>query len=119
MTCLCPGFTRTNFGAVARMKEGDETPFPVMTADAVAKAGLEALRKRKSLVVTHPLDRLWIASGKLVPRWVPAKIGARFFRKAKLDGDRRFWGRVPHSCLRRASRLAAGAVEVVPDRVLL
>jgi short-subunit dehydrogenase len=86
VTCLCPGYTRTNFHAVARMKGAEATPFPEMTADAVARVGLEALRKRKSLAVTHPLDRLWIASGRLVPRWVPAKIGARFFSKAKLDG---------------------------------
>ena len=58
VTCLVPGFTKTNFGAAARMKEGDETPFPVMTAEAVAAAGLKALRKRKAFVVTHPLDRL-------------------------------------------------------------
>ena len=85
VTCLVPGFTKTNFGAAARMKEGDETPFPVMTAEAVAAAGLKALRKKKAFAVTHPLDRLWIASGRLVPRWVPAKIGARFFSKARLD----------------------------------
>jgi short-subunit dehydrogenase len=85
VTCLCPGFTRTNFAAVAGMKEGADTPFPEMTAEAVATAGLEALRRGKGLAVTHPLDRLWIASGKLVPRWVPAKFGARFFRKAKIS----------------------------------
>jgi uncharacterized protein len=85
VTCLCPGFTRTNFAAVAGMKEGKETPFPEMKPEAVAKIGLEAVRKRKAVVVTHPLDRLWIATGKLVPRWVPARIGAIFFKKTLLN----------------------------------
>jgi short-subunit dehydrogenase len=86
VTCLCPGYTKTNFHAVARMKGAEATPFPEMTAEAVAKIGLEAVRKRKAVVVTHPLDRAWIASGRLVPRSVPAKMGAYFFSKAKLEG---------------------------------
>lgn len=86
VTCLVPGYTKTNFHAVARMKGAETTPFPEMTAEAVAKVGLAAVRKGKAFAVTHPLDRLWIASGRLVPRAVPARIGARFFRKAKLDG---------------------------------
>jgi short-subunit dehydrogenase len=85
VTCLCPGYTRTNFSTVAGMKGAEGTPFPEMTADAVAKIGLEAVRKKKAVVVTHPLDRMWIAFGRLVPRWVPARIGARFFRTARLD----------------------------------
>jgi short-subunit dehydrogenase len=84
-TCLCPGFTRTNFATVAGMREGRETPFPEMTPEAVAKIGLEAVRRRKAVVVTHPLDRAWIAAGRLVPRWVPAKLGVRFFKKMKIS----------------------------------
>ena len=86
VTCLCPGFTKTNFAAVAGMKEGKETPFPEMTAETVARAGLEAVRGRRAVAVVHPLDRAWIAAGRLVPRGVPAKLGARFFRKTRLDG---------------------------------
>jgi short-subunit dehydrogenase len=84
VTCLVPGYTKTNFHAVAHMKGAETTPFPEMSAEAVAMIGLKALRKKKAFAVTHPLDRLWIASGRLVPRAVPAKIGATFFRKAKL-----------------------------------
>ena len=86
VTCLCPGYTKTNFCAVAGMKGAEATPFPEMTAEAVAKIGLEAVRKRKAVVVTHPLDRAWIAAGRLVPRWMPVRIGAYFFSKAKRDG---------------------------------
>jgi short-subunit dehydrogenase len=85
VTCLCPGYTRTNFGPVAGMKSAEGTPFPEMTAEAVARIGLKAVRKKKAVVVAHPLDRAWIFSGRLVPRWVSARIGAIFFSKAKLD----------------------------------
>ena len=84
VTCLCPGYTKTNFYAVAGVRGAEGTPFPEMAPDDVAKIGLEALRKRKAFVVTHPLDRLWIASGRLVPRSVPAKIGAVVFSRARL-----------------------------------
>lgn len=87
ITCLVPGYTKTNFHAVARMRGAEATPFPEMTAEAVAKIGLEAVRKRKAFVVTHPLDRAWIFLGRFVPRSVPAKLGARFFSKTRLDGQ--------------------------------
>jgi hypothetical protein len=67
------------------MKGAEATPFPEMSAEAVAKVGLEAVRERRALVVTHPLDRVWITAGRLVPRWVPAKLGVRFFKKMKIS----------------------------------
>ncbi len=85
VTCLVPGYTKTNFYAVAGMRGAEATPFPEMTAEAVAKIGLEAVRKRKAFVVTHPLDRAWIFLGRFVPRWVPAKLGALFFSRAGLE----------------------------------
>lgn len=84
VTCLCPGYTKTEFSAVAGMRGAEGTPFPELTADAVAKIGLEALEKKKAYVVTHPLDRVWIASGRLVPRSVPVKLGAAVFSKTRL-----------------------------------
>jgi len=87
VSCLVPGYTKTNFHAVAGMKGAEATPFPEMTAEAVAKIGLEAVRKRKAFAVTHPLDRAWIFLGRFVPRSVPAKLGARFFSKTRLDGQ--------------------------------
>ncbi len=83
VTALCPGFTRTNFYAVAGMKGAESTPFPEMTADAVAEAGLRALAEKRAVAVTHPLDRVWIAAGRLVPRSVPAKLGALFFSRTR------------------------------------
>jgi short-subunit dehydrogenase len=86
VTCLCPGYTKTNFYAVAGMRGAEATPFPEMTADAVATIGLEALRKKKPYVVTHPLDRAWIASGRLVPRSVQVKLSAAVFSRTRLPG---------------------------------
>ena len=84
VTCLCPGYTRTGFQAAAGMKPADETPlFPVMSADAVAEAGLRALEKGRAVVVPHPLDRLWIASLRLVPRWLPRRLTSAFFRRSR------------------------------------
>jgi short-subunit dehydrogenase len=87
VTCLCPGYTKTNFHAVAGMRGAEATPFPEMTPEAVAKIGLEALAKKKAYVVTHFLDRAWIASGRLVPRSVPVKLSAAVFSKTRLPGD--------------------------------
>ena len=84
VTCLCPGYTKTNFHAVAGMRGAEATPFPEMMPDAVAKIGIEALRKKKAFVVAHPLDRAWIASGRLVPRSVPVKIAAAVFSRTRL-----------------------------------
>ena len=86
MSCLCPGYTKTNFHAVAGMRGAEATPFPEMTPDAVAAIGLTALEKNKAVAVTHILDRLWIASGRLVPRSIPPKIAAAVFSKTRLPG---------------------------------
>lgn len=83
VTALCPGFTRTRFAEAAAMADGSRTPFPVMSAGDVADAGLLALSKGKALHVTHPIDRLWIASMRLVPRWLPPKIGMATFRRTR------------------------------------
>lgn len=83
VTCLCPGYTRTRFHDVAGMRGAEATVFPEMSADDVAEAGLAALERGRAYVVPHVLDRLWIASGRLVPRWVPATIAAWVFRRTQ------------------------------------
>ena len=87
VTCLCPGYTKTNFYNVAGMRGAESSVFPEMTPDAVAKIGLEALEKKKAYVVTHFLDRAWIASGRLVPRSVPVKLGAAVFARTRLPKE--------------------------------
>ena len=85
VTALCPGYTRTAFHRVAGMKGAEATPFPEMTAEAVAAAGLAALENERALVVTHPLDRLWITLGRLAPRTLPPRIAAAVFRRTPLN----------------------------------
>ena len=85
VTCLCPGYTRTGFQAVAGMRPADEAPlFPVLSAGEVADAGLRALEKGRSIAVPHLVDRLWIASLRLVPRSVPPRLAAALFRHSRL-----------------------------------
>jgi hypothetical protein len=85
VTALCPGFTRTGFSAVAGMRGAEGTGFPEMSPGDVAAAGLRALDRGVSYAVTHPLDRVWIAAGRLAPRTWPPKIAARLFRRTKLS----------------------------------
>ena len=84
VTALCPGYTRTAFHDVAGMKGADATPFPEMTAEDVAAVGLAALENERAFVVTHPLDRLWIALGRFSPRTLPPRIAAAVFRRTPL-----------------------------------
>jgi len=81
VTCLCPGYTRTRFYEVSGMRGPSGTPFPEMRAEDVAEIGLHALERGRAVVVPHPLDRLWIFGGRLVPRAFPRRIAARLFRR--------------------------------------
>ena len=40
---------------------------------------LQALERGRAVWITHPLDRLWIFSGRFVPRAVPPLIAERLF----------------------------------------
>ena len=81
VTCLCPGYTRTNFFAVAGMNPAG--PLPVMTPEDVAEAGLAGLAKGAAMVLPNILDRAWVASTRLVPRTVPAKLSALLFSRSR------------------------------------
>ncbi len=90
LTALCPGFTRTNFQAVAGMRGAEGTPFPEMTPEEVAEIGLAALEKGKAVVVPHWRDRIWIVMTRAVPRSLPPRLARRFFRSVRLRaGDPR------------------------------
>lgn len=85
VTALCPGYTKSRFHEVAGMKGAEATPFPEMTAEAVAASGLRALEAGRPFVVTHPIDRLWIALGRVLPRSLPPRIAAAVFSKTRLS----------------------------------
>lgn len=83
VTCVCPGYTRTNFHTVAGMDIAKRSLFPMMRPDDVAEVGLQALEKGKPSIVTHPVDRLWIASLRLVPRALPIFFSKKLFERSR------------------------------------
>ena len=72
VTCLVPGYTKTNFHAVARMKGAEATPFPEMTAEAVAKdrprGAAQEEGVRRDAPARPPLDRVRQDRPALGPR---------------------------------------------------
>lgn len=83
VTALCPGTTRTDFHRVAGLAQGTSNPFPSLSAETVAQAGLRGLEKGKAIVVPNLLDSAWIFTGRFVPRTLPPKIGAAVFSRLK------------------------------------
>ena len=77
VTALCPGPTRTEFGAVAGFPQ--DGPFDRMSADSasVVRAGLEALDRNRAVAVPGLLNKVGAASTRFVPRpWVRKIAGA-------------------------------------------
>ncbi len=74
VTALCPGPTKTEFGAVAGF--GDRGAFDRMAMDSpsVVKAGLEGLDRNRAVVVTGWLNKVGAASTRFVPRPLVRKI---------------------------------------------
>ena len=68
VSCLCPGPTRTEFGAVAGF--GEEGAFDRLAMDAgpVVEAGLKGLERNRAVVVTGMLNKVGAASTRFVPR---------------------------------------------------
>jgi len=71
---LCPGPTRTEFGAVAGF--GDNGAFDRYSADAasVVRAGLDGLDKNRAVIVPGFLNKLGASSTRFVPRPLVRKI---------------------------------------------
>jgi short-subunit dehydrogenase len=74
VSALCPGPTRTEFGAVAGF--GDKGAFDRYSADAasVVRAGLEGLNSNRAVVVPGLLNKVGAASTRFVPRPLVRKI---------------------------------------------
>lgn len=73
VTTLCPGPTKTNFGAVANV-EGTKMFSKAMPADAVAKEGYKALMNGKRVIVTGGMNKAGALGAKFMPRSLSAKI---------------------------------------------
>jgi hypothetical protein len=74
VSALCPGPTRTEFGAVAGF--GDTGAFDRYSADAssVVRAGIEGLDKNRAVVVPGLLNKVGASSTRFIPRQVVRKI---------------------------------------------
>ena len=83
VTALCPGTTRTDFHRVAGLAPGASNPFPSLSAETVAEAGLRGLERGKAIVVPNLLDSAGIFTGRFVPRTLPPRIGAAVFSRLK------------------------------------
>ena len=74
VSALCPGPTKTEFGAVAGF--GENGAFDRFAADSasVVRAGLEGLDKNRAVVIPGLLNKVGAASTRFVPRSLVRKI---------------------------------------------
>ncbi|MGA0064797.1 MAG: SDR family NAD(P)-dependent oxidoreductase [Ilumatobacteraceae bacterium] len=73
---LCPGLTRTEFQSVSR-QSGAPTEYPEfmwMTADAVARAGLRAVRNGRAVCTPGAVNKVLVAATDLMPRAVVQRL---------------------------------------------
>jgi short-subunit dehydrogenase len=74
VTCLCPGPTRTEFGAVAGFGGSGMFERVAMEAPGVVSAGLTGLDSNKAVVVPGFVNKVTANSGRFAPRSVVRKI---------------------------------------------
>ena len=74
VTALCPGPTRTEFGAVAGFSGNRSIDRLSMDAEEVVRAGLGALDRNKAVAVTGTINKIGAFSTRLVPRGLVRKI---------------------------------------------
>ncbi len=76
---LCPGGTQSNFFVAGDYKQRT-LPGGLQPAEEVVELALRKLDRKGGLVVPRLLNKLTIASQRLAPRGVVAKVSARLFR---------------------------------------
>lgn len=77
VTCLCPGPTQTAFFERGSFRESAVVRKVKMTADKVAAVGLDALAKRKPLVIAGFTNKLGAFLTRLAPRKFVVKIARK------------------------------------------
>jgi len=76
VTILCPGPTKTGFGARSEMDRSLIFSKGVMSADKVADLGYAALQKGKRTVVTGAHNKAIVTAAKLMPMGVVLAVAA-------------------------------------------
>jgi short-subunit dehydrogenase len=74
VSCLCPGPTRTEFGAVAGFGGNALSDKVSMEAPEVVAAGLAGLDRNKAVVVPGLMNKIGANSSRFVPRSLVRKI---------------------------------------------
>jgi short-subunit dehydrogenase len=83
-TCVCPGGTYTNFHAAAGAGHyGWLASASMMTAEAVARVAVRAMRKGKRNVIPGVFNKLACWSARLVSRRLAAWVTTRVLGKPK------------------------------------
>lgn len=75
---LCPGATRTEFQTVAGVSE-NVPDFTYMTAEAVVRRSIAAAKSGRRTLVPGWMNKIMIASTRLTPRPVLARIAGSMF----------------------------------------
>ncbi|MCW5889421.1 MAG: SDR family oxidoreductase [bacterium] len=78
--CVCPGFTRTEFQAVAKAKTDMVPAFAWMSAEAVADQAVRAAKGRSGVLVNGLLNNLMTVGMRLAPRRLLARVTAGAMR---------------------------------------
>jgi short-subunit dehydrogenase len=77
MTVLCPGPTRTSFGAVAGLANSKLFQGPAMDAAEVARIGYQAMRAGKTEVIAGARNRWMMWGTRFAPRGILTRVTAR------------------------------------------
>ena len=83
VSVLCPGGTATEFFAVAQGGAAGERAGPprMMSAEAVARIGLDGLARGRPVVVAGGLNRAAVFATSFVPRALAARLAYRAMRR--------------------------------------
>lgn len=85
VTCLCPGPTRTEFGARARMDQNWNFVNASMSTESVCRIGYRGFRRRKRIVIPGLINRIMAFSVRLTPRRLILQLMRRWQRPACPD----------------------------------
>ena len=81
VSCLCPGFTHSNFHARADIDK-EIVPGPLwLTADAVARAGIAGLDRNVAVVVPGSVYKATAVATRMFPRTVVRKVASAVTRR--------------------------------------
>jgi short-subunit dehydrogenase len=85
VTCLCPGFTRTEFQERAGFDEKRVPRIIWHSADAVARAGLDGLARNRAIVVPGAFYKVAATATRLTPHTITRRVASLVIRRTAKD----------------------------------